>query len=150
MNNFFKAVSRSGALASLATSAAAALFGVAEDNNAVAPLNSVSHILWGDRAARRNQPSMKYTATGAALNSVAVTGWAALHELLLGRFARKGPAAAVASGAATAGLADVVDYYVVPRRFTPGFEKRLSRGALAGIYGALALSLAAGSLLSRR
>jgi hypothetical protein len=44
----------------------------------------------------------------------------------------------------------VTDYYVVPKRVTRGFEKRLSDPALFGVYAALALSLAAGSLLNGR
>lgn len=44
----------------------------------------------------------------------------------------------------------VTDYYLVPRRFTPGYEKRLSGQALALIYGALALGLAASTMLADR
>jgi hypothetical protein len=40
--------------------------------------------------------------------------------------------------------------YLVPKRFTPGFEKRLSGPSLTLIYGALALGLAAGVLLRER
>ncbi|WP_277813122.1 hypothetical protein [Aromatoleum aromaticum] len=38
---------------------------------------------------------------------------------------------------------------MVPKRFTPGYEKRLSGQSLALIYGALALGLAAGALLGK-
>jgi hypothetical protein len=40
----------------------------------------------------------------------------------------------------TAG-AYVVDYHLVPKRLTPGFEERLSPGALALVYAALGVSL---------
>ena len=39
-------------------------------------------------------------------------------------------------------VAYVVDYHVVPRRLTPGFELRVPRRALAAVYGALAVGLA--------
>jgi hypothetical protein len=42
-----------------------------------------------------------------------------------------------------------VDYHVVPRRLTPGFEMRVSKSALALVYAALALGLWASSSLRR-
>jgi len=54
------------------------------------------------------------------------------------------------SGAAVSAMAYVADYYLVPKRFTPGFEKRLSNRSLFAIYSTLALSLAAGHLMRRR
>jgi len=60
------------------------------------------------------------------------------------------PLAAAAGGAAVAAGAYVTDYYLVPKRFTPGFEKRLSGQSLALVYGALALGLAVSALLSDR
>jgi hypothetical protein len=44
-------------------------------------------------------------------------------------------------GGLVSALAYVTDYYVVPKRLTPGYELRLRPCALAGIYLALALSL---------
>jgi hypothetical protein len=40
-----------------------------------------------------------------------------------------------------------VDYHVVPKRLTPGYEHRISSGALLATYGALAAGLALGALL---
>ena len=53
-------------------------------------------------------------------------------------------------GSAVAGIAYVVDYYRVPKRLTPGFEKQLSNSALFGIYATLAASLALGGSIARR
>jgi hypothetical protein len=61
---------------------------------------------------------------------------------------RLGPS--LAAGAATSAIAYVADYHVVPKRFTPGFEKRLSGGALATVYGVLALALGAGLYLGKK
>jgi len=149
--NFITDVLQTGAMASAATTMAVAAFGELEDGNAIAPLNSVSHIAWGDKAARRDDASWKYTATGLALNTAAVTSWAAIYEWMFGGVAqRKNVCGALLGGAAVAGIAYVVDYHVVPKRFTPGFEKRLSGRSLLGVYTALAAGLAIGSLLKRR
>lgn len=162
---------RTGGLASAATTLAAAVCGLIEERNAVAPLNSVSHIAWGDRAGRQERPSWKYTLTGLALNTAAVTSWAALYELLFGGAGAVQSRHAIGSGkrgrvstpalsmsrlvaksliggAAISGLAYVTDYKLVPAWLTPGFEKRLSNRSLLGIYTALALGLGLGGLLS--
>jgi hypothetical protein len=41
----------------------------------------------------------------------------------------------------------VTDYHIVPKRLTPGFEMRIPRVALAGVYAALALGLSARDLI---
>jgi len=135
-----------GAAASVATAVTTALFGVAETGKAVAPINAVSHIAWGDEAATHDEVSMKYSGLGLALNTVAVTGWSAIYELLHDRRSRqKDLGGMLIDGAIVSALAYVTDYYLVPKRFTPGFEMRLSNCALMGIYSVLALSFAAGS-----
>lgn len=137
MKSFLKRVMVSGALAGTAAAVAVSAAGRRQTGSYAAPLNATSHIVWGDGAARRNAPSAKYTGTGAFLHYGAALFWAALHESLPGRASLR--------AAITALAAYVVDYHVVPRRLTPGFELRVSRGALAGVYGALALGLWAGS-----
>jgi hypothetical protein len=142
---------RTGTIAGVATTIAIAACGQAEERNAVAPLNAISHILWGDRAASQDDVSAEYTLTGLALNGAAVISWAALFEMLFGGKAKQGDMAmSLLGGAATAALAYVVDYYVVPERLTPGFEKRLSDRSLLAIYAVLALSLGVGGLLKGR
>ena len=139
-----------GAVATAATTATAAICGRIENRSALAPINAVSHIVWGDRAARHSESSVKYTVPGLLLNAAAVTSWAAVQELLFGRRKRRSVGAAVAEGAAVSALAYVTDYHAVPDRLTPGFEKRLSNKSLATIYGVLALSLGVGALMRRR
>ena len=137
-----------GAAASAATTLAVSICGAQEEGNPVAPINAVSHIAWADQAARQTDASWQYTAVGLALNTVAVTSWAGVYEIFCGRTAdRNDIAGALLGGALVSATAYVTDYHIVPRRLTPGFEKRLSNRSLLGVYTALALGLAAGSLL---
>src|SRR4051795_10574931 len=73
-----------GAVATATTTAAAALCGQLENHHPLAPINAVSHILWGDRAAKRSVPSLKYTVPGLLLNGAAVTSWALLKGMMFG------------------------------------------------------------------
>lgn len=140
-----------GTLAATLVALTAGSLGKLESGRAIAPINAISHILWGDHAARRVKPSLKYTGTGLALNEVASIFWSVIYEKFFGRAARRGNVAkALAGGAVVAAAAYVTDYHLVPKRLTPGFEKRLSRRALFGVYAAMALSLGAGALLTKK
>lgn len=150
MGTWIKDTLTTGALTAATTTAAVALLGKLEGGSAVAPINAVSHILWGEKAAATEELDARHTAAGAGINAVAVTAWAGMHELFMPRDRTPSVQRALLSGAAAAAVAYVTDYHVVPERFTPGFEKRLSGKALFGVYAALALSLAAGSLIRRR
>jgi hypothetical protein len=81
------------------------------------------------------------------LNAAAVTSWAVVHEALFGRLGKQRYSlGGLISGTCVSFLAYVTDYYLVPSRLTPGFEKRLSNRSLFGIHAALAFGLAAGTL----
>ncbi len=140
---------RMGAVAGVATSLAAMVAGKREDNRAIAPLNAVSHILWGDNAARQDRVSFKYTGSGILLNLLAVTSWAFLHRLMFGRaVTHRRYGSALLGGALVSALAYVTDYHVVPKRLTPGFEKRLSNASLFAIYSVLGLALGLSSVVA--
>jgi hypothetical protein len=138
-----------GAISGVATTLGVAACGRMEDRRALAPLNAVSHIAWGDEAARRTGWSWKYTFTGILLNLVAVTGWAAVYHLLFDRAIKKREiAVAVLGGPIVSAAAYITDYKIVPKRFTPGFEKRLSSKSMFCVYATLAAALAAGAICS--
>jgi hypothetical protein len=138
----------SGSIACVATLAAAALLSARERGSAVAPINATSHILWGEEAAQARVPDLKHTVPGVALNEGACVFWAAFYEKLFGRRAERGDiAAAVAAGGAVAALAYLVDYHLVSKRLTPGWEHHLDGRSLAVVYTALALSLPLRGLL---
>jgi len=136
-----------GASATAATTLTVALASVAEQGSPWPALNAVSKMIHGNHAPWRNEASWKYTGTGTLLNAAAMFSWAAVYAVLRGPRTRTDYVRAATAGAATSALAYVVDYHVVPERFTPGFERRLSNRSLGVIYAALALGLAASELM---
>ena len=104
------------------------------------PINSISHIVWGSEAADQRQFTLRYTVSGLLLNVVACGFWALVFRLLS---SEKRPAfiQSAGRGIGVSILAYITDYYLIPRRFTPGFELCLSRHSFPWIYGALAVGL---------
>jgi hypothetical protein len=144
----------SGAAAGVATTITALLAGKREAGSYGAPLNATSHAVWGDVAAQQDDISLKFTGIGLLFHGGAAMFWAGLYEKWLApriaarfRHSSLGP---MASAAAVTAAAYVTDYYLVPKRLTPGFEKRVSGRSLAMIYGALALGFFAGSMINER
>jgi hypothetical protein len=141
----------SGTTASLLSTAALALFGKRETGSEFAPTNAVSHWYWGEKAARRDGLSLRYTLPGYAIHHASATFWAVLFERACGDLLdRRDTGRTLLASTAAAGVACFVDYEMTPQRLKPGYEKRLSRPALAAVYGMFGLGLAAGAMLSRR
>lgn len=152
-----KHVVKAANVATAATTLITGFLGKLQTGSAAAPLNATSHIAWGDKAAKEDEADAKHTAVGAGLNAAAMYAWSAVLEGAFGKWVRRAEQdgtspllRAAVAGASVSALAYVTDYYVVPKRFTPGFEKRLSPWALATTYGVLAASLAVGSLWAQR
>ena len=140
-----------GAASSAVSTAALALLGRTENGSAYAPLNAVSHWIWGDEAALHNEFSLKYTITGYAIHHVSATFWSVLFERLAGeKLDRKDLRVTLAASAATAAIACFADYKLTPQRLHPGYEMRLSKRSLAGVYAAFAVGLALGAIALRR
>lgn len=128
-----------GLISSAAVAVAAGIRGQMELGTAVRPLNGISHIFWGPQAGNVQAINVKYTLTGLALNTGACWFWAWFYRKAL----KSNPSSseAVADAVGVAALAYVTDYYVIPRRFTPGFELSLSRRSFRWLYAALAAGL---------
>jgi hypothetical protein len=142
----------SGSAASLFSIAALARRGRMEVGSPYAPLNAPSHWIFGERALRKNDPSLRYTGTGLLTHHLSSLLWAALYERLLAwrrgtPVAKPNLARQVAGAALVTATAAVVDLVVVPKRLTPGFERRLSGRSLALVYAAFGIGLAAGSVM---
>jgi hypothetical protein len=141
----------SGAAASALSTVALAALGKASTGSAFAPTNAISHWIWGEKAARRDRPTLRYTAAGYLIHHLSATFWAVLFERFMGeRLDRLAPAPTLAAATATSAIACFTDYQLTPQRLHPGYEKRLSTPSLAVVYGAFGLGLAAGALMSRR
>jgi hypothetical protein len=129
----------SGSLASVVSTAVLAVRGHAESGSVFAPTNAVSHWIYGDRAARQDGPSMRYTVPGYLIHHGSSLLWGVVYERWFGRHAEKGEVAPALGGAvAVAALACFVDYKMTPERLQPGFEKRLSTPSMAMVYGGVA------------
>ncbi len=157
MVSWKRAVSRgvlSGTCASILSTLALAVRGSRENDSAVAPINAVSHWYWGDRATHVDQPSFKYTVPGYLTHHATSVFWAILFERIFGGGLRGRPAPTTAASAVTAAVACFVDYQMTPKRFTPGFEHRLSKKSLCLVYvlfgAGLAVTEIARSSPSRR
>lgn len=154
MENWKTALRRglvSGASASLLSTAALAAFGKRETGSVFAPTNAISHWIWGDKAARRDRPTLRYTLTGYLIHHASATFWAVLFERIAGaRLDGQSAARTLQAATAASAVACFTDYQLTPQRLHPGYEKRLSTPALAAVYGAFGLGLAAGALLCRR
>lgn len=129
-----------GGASSLAVATAAVCRSKQEGEAGWRPINAISHILWGPEAAVQRHFTMRYSASGLVLNVIACGFWAWLFRL----WQRQGPPAFHRSTGRAFGisvLAYITDYYLIPRRFTPGFELCLSRRSFPWLYGALAVGL---------
>lgn len=137
-----------GTVATLVSTALLAVIGRRESGSAVAPVNAVSHWLWGDESLHADGADLRHTLTGFVTHHLAAVFWASLYSLLHGhRGEARTPVQALAGGIATSAVAYAVDYHVVPQRLTPGWEHRMTPGSLAAAYGSLALGFTLGALL---
>ena len=117
----------SGAIAGAATAAIAALRGARDSGSAIAPINATSHVLHGEGAADVTHVDLEHTAVGFPIHVGSAMLWATLYERAFGSAADRGDVGrALAGGLAVSALAYVTDYHAVPKRFTPGWEERVS------------------------
>ncbi|SOY66974.1 conserved hypothetical protein [Cupriavidus taiwanensis] len=149
----------SGTCASLLSTGMLACGGSVDCGSAFAPVNAVSHWVWGERAVHTNRPSVRHTVLGYVIHHAMSVFWAAFYEgaMAFGNrhgavcpAARPAAPARVLGGLAVAGIACFVDLKCTPHRLTPGFERRLSPGMLALVYVAFGLALPLGAMLLRR
>lgn len=124
--------------------------GRADTGSASAPLNAVSHVLWGDEALRRDDTTAAHTLVGGTVHAVSALFWAALYAWGHKRRGTPTLANALVDAAAVTALSAVVDFKAVPKRLTPGFERRLSVPSLTGVYAALGIGLALGGWWASR
>jgi hypothetical protein len=139
----------SGTLAGLLSAAVLMASGKRENGSAVAPVNAESHWLWGDESLREDRPTLRHTLGGLVTHQLSTVFWATLYALVRGRRRPATVPAALLGGVAASAAAAAIDYTVVPKRFTPGFENRLSTGSMVAVFAAIAGGIALGTLLLR-
>ena len=140
----------SGTIASLASTAALVLLAKAQKKSALQPLNATSHWLHGAKAAERDTADVAHTAVGYATHHASAIFWALPFQAWLALRPNRASSALLRDAAVMSAIAAAVDYGVVPKRLTPGWELVLSKTSLIATYGALALGLFAGARLVER
>jgi hypothetical protein len=104
-------------------------------------MNAVAHIYDGGAPPAHDGNGRRNTLLGCAIHTAASVWWAAFYELALAAQPRRKP---LLTAGALSAIAYVVDYYVVARRFRPGFEAYLSPRSMLAVYAALAAGYALG------
>ncbi|SDY86909.1 hypothetical protein [Citreimonas salinaria] len=138
-----------GTIAGLSVFGALGVLARREGRSAAAPVNATSHVLHGAQAGTVDSIDTSHTGVGAVINYGASIFWALPFTWWLSR-RRDRSAGQIALGAAATGtVAGVVDYGLVPRRLSPGWEHALPPRAVATTFGAMALGLAIGALVTR-
>ena len=120
-----------------------------EKKPALEGVNAISHIFFDKQALGQANFSAKYTLSALLLNFGAMLGWAAVAEasfVLLKLPPREFTTSAMVAIVVSV-MAYVVDFHVVPKRLTPGFELVISKRSLLIIYVGLAVAFFIGAML---
>lgn len=137
----------SGTVAAVLSGVTVALLARRRTGHLASGPNATSHVLWGESAARCHQADLRHTVAGYAIHHASAVFWASGFEWLL---TTRRPPHPVVAAAATAATAYAVDYHMVPKRLTPGFELHLARRGMWGVYAAIASGLALTAMLRNR
>lgn len=138
-----------GTVANLVLTAALAGLARAEGRHPLRPFNAPSQWLHGRGAGRMTRADLSHTGLGFLTNHGASILWALPLQFLLSRLGLRSAPAVLGGSALVSALAALVDYGILPRRLSPGWEEALPKRSVAAAFGALAIGLAAGALLTR-
>ena len=141
----------SGSVASVVSTAVLSVCGCVEHRDPFLPLNGPSQWVWGRHAPHVPGFSIRHTVAGYVIHHTMSVLWATVFEKMrAGKAATRGPVHPLGAAVATSAAACFVDYRVMAKRFTPGFEKQLSRWSLLATYSAFALALAGAAIAARK
>jgi hypothetical protein len=138
----------SGTVASAVSAVVLGLLANAEGGNPVQPINATSHWLHGDQSGKVTAIDAKHTGTGLATHQGACVMWALLFETLRAASPNAGLARSARDAVTVSIIAAIVDYGLIPKRLTPGWEEPLPIRSVAGGFAGLALGLAIGGLIT--
>ena len=139
----------SGTAASLMSTAALALLAKAEGKDALQPTNATSHWFHGDDAASHSEADVAHTLVGYGTHHASALFWALPFHVWLETQPPRSGLELLRDASVMAAIAAAVDYGVAPKRLTPGWELVLSKRSMLVTYGAVALGLAAGTLVAQ-
>jgi hypothetical protein len=137
-----------GTVASIVSAAALALLAKIERKSALQPVNATAHWLKGDEAAERTTPDAAHTLVGYTTHHTSAVFWSLPFQAWLALRSRTSSPNLLRDAAVMSAIAAAVDYGVVPKRLTPGWELVLSKSSLVVAYIALAVGLFAGARIS--
>lgn len=138
---------RTGTVLTATTTLATVLASLAETGKPWAATNCICHIVDGNEVEQPFAFDFRATSISLAINTTAMFVWSFLYEAAMevGKVEPE-PLSAVALTTS----AWLVDYRLVPKRFTPGIEKELGHGSILGIYAVLAATVALSGLWTER
>lgn len=139
-----------GSVASVVSTAALAALSAAETGRPFAAVNAASHWIWGRQAFRQDALTFRYSGTGYVIHHVASIAWGIMTARLFPHGHRTKATTVIRDAILTSIAASIGDYVVVPKRITPGVDKRLSSLAVGVFYVAFAAGLAAGMMLVQK
>ncbi|MCU0790322.1 MAG: hypothetical protein MUE79_04625 [Nitratireductor sp.] len=147
--NFIRYALYCGAAAGVTSMAAVMLDSMARGRSPWQPVNATSHWIWGDEAGWRELPDTAHTVTGAATNQGAAMFWGAIFGAWLASQPRRTTGEMFRDAAAMGAIAATLDYGILPRRLSPGWE--LAGGGRSAAIGmaATAIGLALGGLAAQ-
>jgi hypothetical protein len=102
----------------------------------------------GDDKAAIDEPDPMVTTIGVATNLLAGVFWGSILALRLRANPSRSGADILCEAALVAGFAGILDYGILPRRLSPGWEFGLAGSSVAIAFGAMGLGLAGGALAS--
>lgn len=110
-------------------------------------LNTSTHIF--DRRAETTDSSFSFqrTGLGTMVNIGAAFFWGSVAAYAMANLQRRGTGGKLAAGCLTATVAGTVDYGLLPRRLTPGWEFVLPPTDIAIIFACMGTGISAGSII---
>lgn len=137
-----------GAGAAIGSVAAILVLAKAEGKPVLSPVNASSHWLWGENAGKHSGASFTYTGIGGVTNICAGLMWGSLLGAHLQR-ERPSKLEIAKAGATTGAVAGLLDYGLLPRRLSPGWELVLSGRAVVLAMAGMAAGAVIGGFVAR-
>ncbi len=134
---------KTGLALAAATNAAIMLASDRELGAPWAAINAICHAVDGDEVTQPSEWSPRESLLGVFINGTAMALWGVLYE---GTLAVTKTKSNPVTGLLGAALSYVIDYKLVPKRFTPGIEKKLSGPSVLAAYLALGVALSLSGL----